>query len=50
MKAEGEWGGQRMGWIDGITFMMGMSLSKLRDSGEEKSLIWCSHQIAKSWK
>ena len=43
-------GCQRIGWRDGITFLMGMSLSKLRDSGEQKSLVWCSHQIAKSWK
>ena len=43
-------GCQRIGWRDGITFLTGMSLSKLRDSGEQKSLVWYSRQIAKSWK
>ena len=45
MKAKGEWSGRG---IDGITYTMGMSLSKLGDSGEEKSLVSYSCQVAKS--
>ena len=36
--------GQRMGWLDGITDLMDMSLSKLQETVEERegSLVCCS--------
>ena len=33
---------QRMKWLDGITDSMGISLSKLRDSEGQGSLVCCS--------
>ena len=36
-------GQQRMGWLDGITDSMNMSLSKLWEINEEQGgLVWCS--------
>ena len=35
-------GRQRMRWLDGITNLMGMSLSKLREIVKEGSLACCS--------
>ena len=38
-----------MKWLDGITDSMDMSLSKLRDSGGQRSLGVAVHGVAKSW-
>ena len=35
-------GRQRMRWLDGITYSMDMSLSKLREIVEDRSLACCS--------
>ena len=43
-------GQQRMKWLDGITTLMGMSLSKLQEIVKEREA-WGAlvHGVAKSW-
>ena len=43
-------GQQMMGWLNGITNQVGMSLSKLQEIVKDRGAWWAAlHGVAKSW-